>query len=315
MTNASRIPLLDGWRAISILLVLAAHLLPLGPAVLQLNHLAGAAGMAIFFTLSGFLIVSFLHQGMPIGEFLLKRTARIVPLAWVTIAILALWTGGSLEQILRNLFFVSNLPPAALLTHGEHLWSLSVEMQFYVFAAMLVLLCGRRGLWLVPIVCLAVTMARIIAEEPISIVTWHRVDEILAGGTLALLYSRGWHRVLRYYPMALAVFLFLLCSHPETEGLQYLRPYAAAMMVGSSLVAAPAMVRLILESAPMVYIASISYALYVIHAVLAGTWLGSGQTIEKYLKRPVLFAATFLLAHLSTRYLEQPILRLARSKR
>ena len=44
---SKRIPILDGWRATSILLVLGAHLLPLGPKVLQLNDTAGAMGMAL----------------------------------------------------------------------------------------------------------------------------------------------------------------------------------------------------------------------------------------------------------------------------
>jgi hypothetical protein len=42
-----------------------------------------------------------------------------------------------------------------------------------------------------------VTGLRIADGETISIVTWHRVDEILAGGTLALLYAHGrlhWRR-------------------------------------------------------------------------------------------------------------------------
>ena len=64
---SKRIPLLDGWRATSILLVLGSHLLPLGPKVLGLNEAAGAMGMALFFTLSGFLITQFLAAGMPIG--------------------------------------------------------------------------------------------------------------------------------------------------------------------------------------------------------------------------------------------------------
>ena len=37
---------LDGWRGISILLVLAAHLLPLGPKAWRLNETAGPMGMA-----------------------------------------------------------------------------------------------------------------------------------------------------------------------------------------------------------------------------------------------------------------------------
>jgi peptidoglycan/LPS O-acetylase OafA/YrhL len=48
------------------------------------------------------------------------------------------------------------------------------------------------------------------------------------------------------------------------------------------------------------YIATVSYALYVIHHLLMFTWLGSGDKLVKYLKRPLLIAATFGLAHLST---------------
>jgi peptidoglycan/LPS O-acetylase OafA/YrhL len=48
------------------------------------------------------------------------------------------------------------------------------------------------------------------------------------------------------------------------------------------------------------YIAEISFALYVIHPLLAYTWLGGGEGWQKYLRRPLLFAALFGLAHVST---------------
>ena len=102
VSERNRIPMLDGWRAISILLVMAGHLLPLGPSWLGLNELSGAAGMAIFFCLSGFLIVTFLYQGMPVPVFLQKRIARIVPLAWTAVLVLVLWQGASSEQIARR---------------------------------------------------------------------------------------------------------------------------------------------------------------------------------------------------------------------
>ena len=312
VSERNRIPMLDGWRAISILLVMAGHLLPLGPSWLGLNELSGAAGMAIFFCLSGFLIVTFLYRGMPVPVFLQKRIARIVPLAWTAVLALILWQGASSQQIVRNLTFTANLPPAALLPHGEHLWSLGVEMQFYLVAAALALAFGRRGMLAVPLLCLAVTIARVADHQLISIVTWHRVDEILAGGVLALLYAHGRHTLLRYYPWWIAAILFIACSHPASGALQYLRPYAGAALVGTSLVSVPAFVRKLLESGPMAYIAAISYALYVIHAILAGTWLGTGDTAEKYFKRPLLIAATVVLAHLSTRYLEQPFQRMGR---
>ena len=312
-----RIPILDGWRAVSILLVLGSHLLPLGPHFLHLNWVAGAAGMALFFTLSGFLIVQFLAAGAPLGLFVLKRLARIVPLAWSAMAVLMLWHYYPQTVVLRNLLFVANLPPATFMIGGNHLWSLCVEMQFYLGVAAICLFLGRRGLYLVPVLALAVTAARIISAQPISIVTWHRVDEILAGGTLALIYS-GWlgstsAKVLSKLPLLPLALLLVASSHPYGGPLLYLRPYFAAALVGASLTHAPARLERLLSSRPMAYIAEISYALYVVHGVLSATWLGTGPKLARYLKKPLLFAATFGIAHLSTRYFEQPINRAVRS--
>ena len=313
---SSRIPVLDGWRAISILLVLGAHLLPLGPKSLQLNSLAGAAGMALFFTLSGFLITQFLAAGMPIHDFLARRLARIIPLGWTAVIVLLLWHRSDLVAASRNFLFVANLPPATLLRGGEHLWSLCVEMQFYVSIALICLLFGRRGLYLVPVLAIGVTFARILAGERISIVTWHRIDEILAGGIIALIYA-GWlgsraaelMKRLPVWPLAIAL---LVCSHPAAGGLQYLRPYAASFLVGASLSNCPARLERILVSKPMAYVAEVSYALYVIHGILAATWLGTGDRVTRMLKKPLLFGVTFALAHISTRYFEQPITRKVR---
>jgi peptidoglycan/LPS O-acetylase OafA/YrhL len=307
--KTERIPVLDGWRATSILLVLGAHLLPLGPKWLQLNFVAGAAGMALFFTLSGFLITQFLAGGMAVGDFLARRLARILPLCWAAVIFLVLWHRYDAVTVVRNFLFVANLPPVTLLDGGEHLWSLGVEMQFYVSIALICLI--------------GVTSARILAGEQISIVTWHRIDEILAGGIIALVYA-GWFGAraadsMKRLPVWPSAILLALCSHPAFGPMMYFRPYAAALLVGASLTDCPATLRRVLVSRPMAYVAEISYALYVIHGVLSATWLGSGDRLVRYLKRPLLFGTVFLLAHLSTRYYEQPITRgvrdLTRSRR
>lgn len=311
-----RLPVLDGWRAISILLVLGAHLLPLGPHWMQLNEVAAAAGMALFFTLSGFLITQFLASGIPISDFLARRLARILPLGWLAVSVLILWRGSDVASALRNYLFVANLPPAALLHGGEHLWSLCVEMQFYASIALICALLGRRGLYLIPALALLVTLIRILTGAHISIITWQRIDEILAGGIIALIYSgrlgrwaENFLQDLPVYPLAIAL---LVCSHPDAGSFQYLRPYAGSLLVGATLTNCPKRLRQLLESLPMAYIAEISYALYVIHGVLSATWLGAGDKTVKYLKRPLLFLATFALAHCSTRYFEQPITRSVR---
>jgi peptidoglycan/LPS O-acetylase OafA/YrhL len=314
--KSKRIPVLDGWRATSILLVLGAHLLPLGPKSLQLNFVAGASGMALFFTLSGFLIVSFLAGGMRVTDFLARRLARILPLCWTAVAILLVWHRYDVVTIIRNFLFIANLPPATLLEGGQHLWSLGVEMQFYMSVAVICLLFGRRGLYLVPVLAFLVTALRIIQQQPISIVTWHRIDEILAGGIIALLWA-GWFgskalEALKRLPVWPLGVLLIICSHPDSGPMMYLRPYAAAFLVGASLGNCPPRLKRLLVSKPMAYVAEVSYALYVIHGMLAASWLGTGDRLDRYLKKPLLFGATFLLAHVSTRYFEQPITRAVR---
>src|SRR5439155_21113099 len=117
---------------------------------MQFNDTAGAAGMALFFTLSGFLITSFLAGGMAVGDFLAPRLARIIPLCWAAVTVLVLSHRYDLTAIIRNYLFVAHLPPVDLLEGAEHLWSLGVEMQFYMTVALICLIFGRRGLYPVP---------------------------------------------------------------------------------------------------------------------------------------------------------------------
>lgn len=315
-TDKKHLAVLDGWRGISILLVLACHLLPLGPKSLDLNSMAGPMGMALFFTLSGFLITRFLLTHSSISDFLIRRFLRIIPLAWIAIA-LALWMGNlPIESYLPNFLFYANLPPQHVPLVASHLWSLGVEMQFYVGIALLVGIFGKRGLYLVPLLCLAVTIHRVFAGAYTDIVTWRRGDEILAGSMLALAFEgkfgprpNRWLASLNAYALLL---LLAVCSHPAGAFMNYLRPYVAALLVGTTLFSAPTQLGRALKSRFLAYIATISYALYVIHPFFTHTWLFTGDRLVKYAKRPLLFAATFALAHFSTFYYEERWIALAK---
>jgi peptidoglycan/LPS O-acetylase OafA/YrhL len=313
--QASRLSVLDGWRALSIMLVLCAHLLPLGPKAWRLNETFAPMGMALFFTLSGFLITRLLLTSN-VRSFLIRRFFRIIPLAWLTILIVLPFNHADAGTFAAHLLFYANVPPGWLGNMTEHLWSLCVEVQFYVGIAALVALLGRRGLYLIVPLSLAVTAGRIATGNTISIVTLFRVDEILAGCIVALAYTDHFgprpaaaaKRLNVYWMMPIVI----LCCHPASGPLQYLRPYVTAAMVGISLVNAPKLVRTISAHRITVWIAEISYALYVVHGVLTGTWLGQGDKLVKYLKRPLLFGLTFLLAHLSTYYYERRWINFAR---
>jgi peptidoglycan/LPS O-acetylase OafA/YrhL len=301
-----RFPVLDGWRGISILLVLAGHLFPLGPKSLNVNECIAALGMAIFFTLSGFLITTTLLHRTSVSEFLMRRLCRIVPLAWAFTIVALLVAHAPAADYIAQLLFFSNVPPFWLTDHTSHLWSLCVEMQFYVGIAVVVRAFGRRGLWAVPVLCLAITIHRVQVHALLSIVTVVRLDEILAGGTLALVCNGklpviakflAWVNPLLLLPLAIA------SSNTLCGPLDYLRPYIVACMVGGTLFHEDRTAEY-LKVKWLAYIAAISYALYILHPIVGWGWLGSGTMILKYAKRIPELAAVFALAHLSTFYFE-----------
>jgi len=307
---------LDGWRGVSILFVLASHLLPLGPKAWQLNHASGVLGMVLFFCLSGFLITSFLVKEMPVPEFLMRRFFRIAPLAWLYITLaLFIWAASGDTWIAHFLFF-ANLPPQHLIPLTEHLWSVCVEVQFYVGAAILVVVCGTRGLLILPLIAISFTMLRVANRVPFSSITHFRIDEILAGCTLALAYH-GWlgSRILtliRNIPHVPLLVLLLVSCTMQGAWLNYFRPYLAAMLIGATLLNPDSALVKSLSRRFLAYIAGVSYALYVVHPMLAASWLGGGDIFEKYAKRPLLFAVLFAIAHLSTYHFEHKCIALGR---
>lgn len=306
----SRLGVLDGWRGLSILLVLAAHLLPIGPKQFELNVSAGILGMVIFFTLSGFLITNTLLRNDNISEFLTRRLFRIVPLAWLGAAIILYATQASIDTYLANFLFYANWPPMWLLNGTGHFWSLCVEMQFYLAIAVLVLLFRRHWLYLIPFICIVITIYRAANGAHANINTYYRADEILAGAMLALIYNNKLKpphlkAITSTLAQAILLGLLLLSCHPKSGYLNYLRPYFAMALVAGSLLNPPVQISNILNSKMLFYIASISYALYVIHPLLTHTWLGSGEGLLKYAKRPLLFAALFIIAHISTFHYEK----------
>ena len=306
---------LDGVRALSIILVISGHLLPLGPKVLQLNEAAASSGMALFFILSGFLITRLLIENNNLFEFLVKRLARIVPLAFLFMAVVFFFFDRNLTALWRELSFTLNDYPEAIDTFNPHLWSLCVEVQFYLVMGLLFRFARPAAPFVIVGLCLLVTVLKVIAHDPWSMRTELRGDELLAGSLLYMSVSglfgdhgRLWRRIEPFTPV-LAV-LLLLSSRAGMGPLDYVRAYLAMLLVGSVLVTRRMWLAKALASRPMAYIARISYALYIIHM---GAWaavtgkLGMGSTIGRMLvQRPITFAITLPLAHLSTVYYEAP---------
>jgi peptidoglycan/LPS O-acetylase OafA/YrhL len=310
---------LDGWRALAILMVLAAHLMPLGPDWLQLNVTSGIVGMSIFFTLSGFLITNFLLNNPSLYAFIIRRIFRILPLAWLYLVIVALVVDISSVDLLEHFLFYANWPPMPLISGvTSHFWSLCLEMQFYIGIAALFFLLQDKAFYFCILMCFSVTAYSVYSGVYVSINTYYRVDEILVGVILALIFNDRLGSflkdLLRKANLYIFTILLVVASHPESGFFNYFRPYLAAILVGASLfVVTPSTYVKFLNLRVFIYIATISYALYVIHPLLAHyTWFGSGDGLEKYLKRPLLFLVLVIAAHVSTFYYERFWIKLAK---
>lgn len=316
MTEKQHFGVLDGWRGISILLVLAAHLLPLGPKVLQMNVTAGLLGMVLFFNLSGFLITHFLLNRTDVLDFLIRRLFRILPLVWLYMALVLYVYPVSSDAWWAHMLFYANYPPKPLIAATDHLWSICVEMHFYLGIAILAAWFKKKGLMLIPLLCIGFTILRVVHDVHFSVITHFRIDDILAGGVLALIYNDKLGKMMRDFLASGSTLILLpllvISCHPDSGFLHYLRPYVAASLIGVTLLKQQSRLVPWLNHRLLAYIATISYALYVIHLFLPTTWLGSGDILEKYAKRPLLFLILFIAAHLSTFYYEKRWIALGR---
>ena len=160
-TSQNRLPSLDGWRALSIILVLGAHSIyatgfprALKPAIG--NIFDGNLGVRIFFTISGFLITWLLlkewnlTQNVSLRDFYIRRCLRILPVycAFLLTIFILQNTSESYQNgqsWLACLTFTRNTFGTNGIT--AHLWSLSVEEQFYLlWPTALLLLLIRKNL-------------------------------------------------------------------------------------------------------------------------------------------------------------------------
>jgi peptidoglycan/LPS O-acetylase OafA/YrhL len=109
----------------------------------------------------------------------------------------------------------------------------------------------------------------------IAINTYYRIDEILVGVVVALAYNNKIGELLpRFFswvnPYYVILILFVSC-HPDSGFMNYFRPYLAATTVAATLYNPPPSLAKFLNLRVLVYLASVSYALYVIHPLLVHT--------------------------------------------
>jgi peptidoglycan/LPS O-acetylase OafA/YrhL len=327
-------PDLDGMRAVAILPVLLFHT---GLGGFQ----GGFIGVDVFFVLSGYFMARIILSDLKrdcfsLQQFYIRRVRRIIPalVAMIAFSSVAAWFLFMPQELL---YFADSVRAAALFTSNIlfrresgyfdiasdmkpllHTWSLSVEEQFYlVFPIALYFSYKYARRWILVILLAAMALsfgagiwAVLNAPAKAFYLLHFRIWELLIGALVAAAppakYGAFASRTLTVLGLA-SVFLPVCFYSPE---LPFPGAYAAVPCLGTALViharCQEGMVAGFLSNPVSIFIGRISYSLYLWHWPIIvfsryalGRELSGGWTLG-------VLAASFMMAYLSWRFVEQP---------
>lgn len=324
-------------RGLAVLIVVAYHARLVGIE-------NGFLGVDMFFVISGYLIsrqiIASLQAGtFSLGGFYLRRARRLLPALYAVLLVVTLYVEASLTalerqdyywQLLGAVTYSANLvlwqqsgyfDGAASLKPLLHVWSLSLEEQFYLIAPLaLILLTARRwfgatlaGLLLSAGLCLAFA-----ASEPAA--TFYllptRAWELLLGTLLAVMSSNrsdasGLWPTVRATASILALPLAALAAWSISAGFASVHPGIDAVVVcvatAAIIAANPRWVDRNAIARGLARVGDASYSLYLIHWPILSLALAANMTRPLSLgARWIALLASLVLAALCYRYIEQP---------
>lgn len=341
----SHVRSIDGLRFLSFLGVFGFHAFQNNVQIDRLTRY-GTLGIQVFFVLSGFLVGGGLLQlrqatHVPIGgrlrSFYARRSLRIFPIYYLTLLVLltiefaGIASVGGSDLLPWNLTYTTNIK---MFLDGEvtgglsHLWTLSVEEQFYLLVPLLMLWTSTR---VVSWVCVAGVVLASVGRVAFQlqgvefgwVLSPMQFDCMFIGIAGAILLAEGHFLGLDRQRLQRVVQVAAVVAVPVFVCWQF--SGRRARIVGAaldnpvlSLVVAGLIVGLwtssfpriaaALSSWPLPYLGRISYALYLFHLPVLVLCSAEFDFVTSGVAVPA-FGLTVLLAMLSWRYVEAPMNR------
>lgn len=302
-SNGEHYTLFDGFRGLAILLVMALHFVGFTP---------GWAGVDLFFVLSGFLITWKLVQGVNEPDYYLnfywRRVVRIFPLYFALLVFIFLIFPLLIPSLVtisyrdlmdiqiwywtfsQNIYSARNGWPDNISL--IHLWSLAVEVQFYLAWPFVIRLFYKKGsqlTWVMVGLILFAIVFRLGAGKLITMTPLYRylllpgrIDAFAAGALLYLLIQSNANRlkqILLWVAIAgtaLNVLFYVVLqipmhfTEPFTSGLGFtLIDITLAAVMGYGLLSAKSnLIQQVFTKKIFTSVGRYSYAMYIIHMPL-----------------------------------------------
>jgi peptidoglycan/LPS O-acetylase OafA/YrhL len=329
---------IDGLRTFAVLPVIAFHFVILGKL-----FGGGFVGVDIFFVISGYLITQTIYRDIHSGTYTIvnfynRRIRRIFPALFVVFVFCIVVTFFSSfppeatrisQSIISSIFFVSNYLFYSQSGYFDrnsetspllHMWSLSVEEQFYVvFPIIIFLMRDFSNKALVRLLC-AIALASLLysiwmvfTDSPAAFyLVQFRAWELLIGSLLAVnaipKLVRQWQaELVGVSGIALIVIsVFLISGKTPFPGLAALAPCVGAAAVIHSGEATKTLTSRILAFFPIRFIGLISYSLYLWHWPLIVFYRLLFVNEPSRTQKGALLVICTLVATLSWFFIEKP---------
>ncbi len=300
MSSTRYITSLDGVRFLAVTLVLADHW-----SGDRLGFPAGYLGVCLFFVLSGFLITGILldarkkdeslnrGHGFSLRQFYIRRTLRIFPLYYLVLLLLFIFNVPPVrEKIVWLATYMTNNYMAFYQTwmgSVDHLWSLAVEEQFYLFFPFLIFFLPFRCIKpaLVLFIPLAVGLRLYFYLADTSWISSYVLmptclDAFGLGGLLAYFRKNGQKNIFgKSSGLLIALILYIIVvilyrNQPDGHNfydrvlLRLAEATVSVFLIGRLLhldtpTRANTVLKAIFENKTAVYIGKVSYGMYLLH--------------------------------------------------
>lgn len=340
MYKKNYIPDIDFIRALSVLSVIIFHNFP---SILP----NGFFGVDIFFIISGYLITDIIINNLNNNSFSFiafykNRVRRILPSLFIFLIILIFFSwyllfDNELKFIFKNLIasalFIQNynlaygsnyFDPSSETNPLVHLWSLSIEEQFYIFYPLMLYLSfkltPKKIIYSMIILCILSFLYSmyLLSKNPISTyyLTQSRIWEILAGAIIAMIPKkiRNEKRIKSFkknifsiYILCLVIILLFMISPSNTNhpNLLSLIPILSLcfIVLGIHL----EYIKSFFANKILIHIGLISYPLYIFHwGFLSFYKLVNSRDVDN-IEKLFLITLSIFTASIIYSYVEKPL--------
>jgi peptidoglycan/LPS O-acetylase OafA/YrhL len=330
---------IDSLRGLAAIGVVACHFVPdssLVPWLVEALMRKGSLGVQVFFVISGF-VIAYSVRGTRInarylGNFALRRSLRLDPPYWATIACILLlaplthqlapqsaYHGATVPQVLAHLAYIQNFlgyPDLCVV-----FWTLRLEVMFYVAFIILLGVAQRLGktpdktddgAWRYPLMFIPLALLSLVAF------TLQRGPGVLQYFHMFLLGALLWWTYDRRVTVGWLVTLLGAMGASLAFRMSWEVPVAITTALAVYATGRAGRLTTWLDFRPLQYLGRISYSLYLIHAPVGGLVVAVGlcygesgplaSIVWNVLGVLVAFAAAEVLYH----FVEAPSLAWAR---